>query len=387
MTQTQGSALGSAQDQSKVLRPGHVMTARIEVKRDQFREARIVRSDLDIEAAVAAGQTVLAINDFALTANNITYAAFGEQMSYWNFFPTADGYGQIPVWGFADVLASATPGLAAGERFFGYFPMASHLVVTADKVGPKRFVDASAHRAALPAVYNAYERTAADPGYAREREGAQMILRPLVITSFLIADFLDDNKLFGARQVLVSSASSKTSIGLAFCLKRLALAGVQVVGLTSGGNRAFVEGLGLYDRVVTYDAVGGLDALVPSVYVDMAGSAEVLTDVHTRFGDQLVYSCRVGGTHWEGLAGRMTLPGARPVFFFAPTQVVKRAADWGPGGLETRFGAVWTAMLGSVKGWLRIDTRHGPEATLAAYFETLEGRVRPEAGLVLSMNG
>ncbi|MFX6226275.1 DUF2855 family protein, partial [Acinetobacter baumannii] len=79
--------------------------------------------------------------------------------------------------------------------------------------------------------------------------------KPLVVTSFLIADFLEDNGFFGARQVLVSSASSKTSLGLAFCLKRLAAHDIAVVGLTSPGNRTFVEEVGYFDRVVTYDAI------------------------------------------------------------------------------------------------------------------------------------
>ena len=33
------------------------------------------------------GQARLAVEHFALTANNITYAAFGEAMKYWQFFP------------------------------------------------------------------------------------------------------------------------------------------------------------------------------------------------------------------------------------------------------------------------------------------------------------
>ena len=46
-----------------------------------------------------------------------------------------------------------------------------------------------------------------------------MIVRPLFITSFMLADFLQDNAFFGARQVVVSSASSKTAYGTAFCLQ------------------------------------------------------------------------------------------------------------------------------------------------------------------------
>lgn len=42
------------------------------------------------------GEALLAIDTFALTTNNITYAAFGESMRYWDFFPTQlEGWGQI----------------------------------------------------------------------------------------------------------------------------------------------------------------------------------------------------------------------------------------------------------------------------------------------------
>jgi hypothetical protein len=50
------------------------------------------------------------------------------------------------------------------------------------------------------------------------QEPQQALLRPLFITSFLIDDFLDDAQCFGAQQVLLSSASSKTAFGTALCL-------------------------------------------------------------------------------------------------------------------------------------------------------------------------
>ncbi len=352
----------------------------LEVKRDDLHTARVLTKPL-----VADGKTVLRIDRFALTANNITYAAFGDSMSYWAFFPASEGYGHIPVWGFADVISTpANSGLTVGERVYGYFPMASHVVVEAGKLSAKRFIDTAAHRAKLPPVYNAYERAAANPTRTRSGEASQMILQPLVITSFLIADFLDDNAMYGAKQVLISSASSKTSLGLAHCLKHLGRADLTVTGLTSGGNRAFVEATKQYDRVVSYDAIGRLDAALPTVYVDMAGSAEVATNVHGHFRDALTYSCRVGATHVHDIAGRMELPGAKPVFFFAPSQVQKRAADWGPGGLEQRFGARWPGLIAAFAGWMRLDERHGADAVLSAYRETLAGHQKAETGLVLS---
>jgi hypothetical protein len=53
---------------------------------------------------LAPGAARLKVEAFALTANNVTYATFGEAMGYWNFFPAADpAFGRVPVWGFAKV--------------------------------------------------------------------------------------------------------------------------------------------------------------------------------------------------------------------------------------------------------------------------------------------
>jgi hypothetical protein len=359
------------------------------VRRDDLRTCRVQDSAVPTGDALQPGQVLLRVHRFALTANNITYGVFGDAMAYWNFFPAADGWGRIPVWGFADVESSRHDAVTEGERVYGYFPMSTHLLVQADRVSDAGFVDASAHRAPLPAAYNFYRRSAADPGYDASREPQQMILQPLYVTSYLIEDFLRDNDLFGARRVVIASASSKTALGLAFLLSRNRGAPEQseVVGLTSPRNLAFTQGVGYYDRVLTYDALDALAADVDTVFVDMAGDGKLLHDVHHRLGERLRYSCIVGATHWENRETQHNLPGAKPQFFFAPTQYVKRTRDWGREGLEQRFGQAWQAFLGSVDGWLKVIEGRGPEAVEAVYRDTLEGRTTPEQGHVLSLQG
>lgn len=338
----------------------------------------------------AAGQVLLAIDRFALTANNITYAAFGDAMQYWNFFPAADpAEGRIPVWGFADVVASQCDGITMGERFYGYFPMSTHLMVQPERVAPGGFVDASLHRKALHAVYNQYLRCSSDPGYRADQEAQQMLLRPLFTTSFLIDDFLADNDFFGAATVILSSASSKTAYGSAFCLKHHARK-VRIIGLTSAGNKAFVERLGVYDDVVTYDAVASITAQ-SAVYVDMSGSAAVRSAIHHHFGDLLKHSCAVGGTHWENLGGAAGLPGPRPTLFFAPAQIKKRNVDWGAAELQKRIGAAWLAFMQKVNGagsaaWLTVREARGQDAVARTYRAMLEGSTRPDEGFILSLN-
>jgi hypothetical protein len=194
---------------------------------------------------LAPGQVRVRIDRFALTSNNITYAAFGEAMNYWRFYPTGEeGWGVIPVWGFATVVESTHPEVPVGERVYGYFPMASHTVLTPVRVSAGGWADGAPHRAELHPVYNQLTRCATDPFYTPDTEDVQALLRPLFITSWLIDDFLADNDFFGARVMLLSSASSKTAYGTAFQLAQRE--GIEVVGLTSPGNVAFCESLGCY---------------------------------------------------------------------------------------------------------------------------------------------
>ena len=139
----------------------------------------------------------------------------------------------------------------------------------------QRFLDGTEHRRALHTIYNHYARCSADPGYRAEREAEQALLRPLFTTSFLLDDFLREQQWFGATQVLLSSASSKTAFATAFCLaqRRGAPGAPRVVGLTSPGKLGFTQSLGCYDDVLGYDDVPRLDPQVPSVYVDFAGHA------------------------------------------------------------------------------------------------------------------
>jgi hypothetical protein len=74
---------------------------------------------------IGAGEVLFEIERFSFTANNITYAVFGDQMGYWQFFPAPEGWGRIPVWGFARVLRSEVEGIDPGLRLYGYWPMST----------------------------------------------------------------------------------------------------------------------------------------------------------------------------------------------------------------------------------------------------------------------
>lgn len=351
------------------------------VRRDDWRTGRVTRATLP--AAPAAGQVVLRVDRFALTANNVSYALTGDLLGYWKFFPADAGWGRLPVMGFGDVLASAHPEVKRGERVFGFFPMSTHLVVEAGDASPAHFVDVAAHRADSALAYRQYLRVAADPHYDAAREDALLLLRGLFMTSFLVDDFVADHDRFGARTVVISSASSKTAIALAFCLSRRT--GATVVGLTSARHRDFVAGLGCYDRVLAYDEVAMLDPQAPCVFVDHSGDGDVVGAVHRHLAGNLRHSAIVGATHWSGARPAQNLPGAAPTFFFAPSQLEKRRAEWGQAGFDARLGDAWRSFLAFSDGWLHVVRGSGPAEVERVYHDVLEGRARPDRGHILSL--
>jgi len=339
------------------------------------------------DALLAPGHIRLRVDLFSLTANNITYAAMGEAMNYWRFFPSEDAaWGVIPVWGFATITESANPSLRVGEKLYGYWPMANQAVLQADQITPGGVVDAAPHRAGLHPVYNQYTRCDHDPFYTADSEGTQALLRPLFTTSWLIDDFLTDNDCFGADTLLLSSASSKTAYGTAFQLAQRD--GLQVVGLTSPGNRAFCESLGCYDQVLSYDELDTLPSDTACVYVDFAGSTTLRQQIHTRFTG-LRYSCAIGATHVSDLRGGKGLPGPAPTLFFAPAQIKKRRANWGGAVLGQRLLADWQRFTAHASNpmqpWLRVRSHVGAEALVAAYGEMLQGRSDPREGQVFRL--
>jgi hypothetical protein len=355
----------------------------------QIRELQVRKDDLSTTRlvsraapALSGGEVLAKVDRFALTANNITYGVVGEKIGYWKFFPAEDGWGIIPVWGFADVVESNHPDVKKGERLYGYFPMGTHLVLQPDKVRAERLVEAAPHRAGLPPVYNSYARTAGEPHFSKETEDERALLFPLYATSFCIYDFLKDNDWFGARQIIVPSASSKTAIGVAYALNADGQAPA-TLGLTSPRNSERVRALGLYGSVATYDRLDDIDAAKATVIVDMSGDGGLLSELHRRLGDNMRYTANVGITHYDANQMGPDFIRERSATFFAPGHIQKRAGDWGPGVFEKRAFAFWKDAAMKSRDWLVIERAAGMDGLERAYREVLEGRSAPDRGIVV----
>jgi hypothetical protein len=354
----------------------------LQIDRTRHAEARVQESDLP---PLGPGQVRFRIERFAVTANTVTYATTGDVFGYWDFFPTGDaGWGCVPAMGWAEVVESQHPEVRAGGRYYGWYPMARYVDMT---VAPTAdgLRDDGPHRAAHAPVYRAYVATDRDPFHeaGTDAEDRHALLRGLFITGCLAEDYFADNDWFGARRVLVLSASSKTAIGFARCAD--ARAGLEVIGVTSARNHAFTHALGCYDEVVTYDDITSIPAGAPIVSIDMSGSGPVLAAVHAHFGDQLKHSMAIGRSHHDAPPRAQVLPGPKPALFFAPTQIKKRVQDWGPRGYQERVATALKQFVDWSRDWLKVRHTHGAAAAAGTWREVHAGRVAPDVGHVVSM--
>jgi Protein of unknown function (DUF2855) len=292
--------------------------------------------------------------------------------------------GVVPTWGHAVIETSLNPDFVVGERVYGYLPMGTHVDILPGKTSVSGFTDMAAHRQPMSPIYNQYSRIAADPEHDAAREAERMLFGPLFKTGFLIEAMFRRENWFGAEQLVMTSASSKTSLGLASVAKELSPS-IKRIGLTSNSNLAFVERTKLYDEVIVYGDVAKL-AKIPTVSVDFAGNSTLLRSIHEALGKALKYSCLVGATHVDarGLGGASgAMPGPKPILFFAPDHAVATVKELGPRGFGEAVAVSWKSFLNAVEGSIAIDERRGIDAAAQAFVATLNGTTDPATGIII----
>ncbi len=337
---------------------------------------------------LSSGQVKAKVEAFSFTSNNITYWAMGDKLNYWQFFPAAKNddnqYGIIPVWGFAEVVASAHNEVPVGERLFGYFPTAQELVMRPAKVNRLNWFDSSEHRTGLAPGYNIYRRVLAESGYDAKHDDLRMLLFPLHITSFCLHDMLASQQWHGAEQIIIISASSKTSLGLAYALHEDAAA-PKVIGLTSAGNQAFVESTAYYQDTFNYDQINGIDATKKTVVVDMSGSGQIISRLHSHLGENMLFSSHVGFTHLDETGMGEGYIAARSKMFFAPAHIQKRYQDWGATVFESKAAQFMQRAAIDSRRWLGIKHANGLQG-LSNYFTAInQGKMPAKQGLIVKM--
>ncbi len=342
-----------------------------------------VQQSADSKPELKDGEILFKVEKYALTTNNITYAVCGFNLKYWNFFPSTEkDLGIVPVWGFAEVVDSKHDAIEVGERCYGYFPMADYLKVEAGKISEYGFSDVVDHRRPLSPIYNFYSRLAADQSFDESLADYIPIIKPLFATSFLIYHHLKESNFFEGEQVILTSASSKTALALAYMLKENAKAdGQKIIGLTSTRNVEFVESTGYYDAVISYEDYTSKLTHSPAAIVDFAGNTALLQGINDLLGDHLKNIVLVGLTDWQSEKAFKEVP--KSAFFFAPTHIQQKYQDWGAEKTNSLLNAALMGFVKDSQKMLDLEYVTDKEALAALYLQMLGGKVDPKKGYVV----
>jgi hypothetical protein len=354
------------------------------VRRDAPTQARIVEA---AQPAAAAGEVLVELDTFGLTANNLTYAVLGRPLRYFDFFEVPAGYDGtqeacLPVWGMATVRHSRSHDVAVGTRLYGYYPAARYAVLTPAHATPAGFRVERPHLPASHGVYHFYSEPVRDPFYLTTLEDLMVVMRPLFLTGLLLADYFVVSQFLGADTVLMSSAASKTSFGAAAAIAQAS--GKPVIGLASARSVAQARAFGVYADVIAYDELARLPTGT-FLHADVAGSKPLRRALREALGERLVHTTQVGLTHWaEGSYDRSEDKAQRGDVFFAPAWTAKRRAEEG----EAFFGSLrsgWQAQMNLARTQFHVTRAQGGAAVLAEFNALVEGRVEPTRAPVFAL--
>lgn len=164
---------------------------------------------------------------------------------------------------------------------------------------------------------------------------------------------------------------------------------MQRVTLTSARNLDFVQGLSCYEQAVSYDDLHSLAKDQPTLYVDFSGDLHLRDKVHQHFAEGLTYSCFAGSAQCTDEAQLTAIQGPAPVFFFAPIQIRKRNAEWGPERVSSHIGdglqRFYRQVADPVKPLLEVVVSDGYAAAQQLISDLYPGKVAPDEGHIIKL--
>ena len=350
-----------------------VTSAVLEVDRaEPFDRLRVTDETL----RAAADAVLLEVDRFGISANNLGYVLLGDVLRSWDAFPSpTPGWGRVPVWGRARVLAAPQSVARVGATLTGYLPMATHVSVHAEPT-ESGLLTTDEPRAAMLPIYRRLTLGSDDATWGDHEADVDTAMLAVYRFAALLAD---DLERAGARAVVVSSASSRTAAALS---RLLAGRGVEVTGLTSARHRRAVETFGVYHRVLAYDEVGRLPNVADAVYVDVAGSAEVTDAVRGRLGSRLAASIVVGATHLRAWPSTASV-GPTATVFNTGDREVEVAAERGQSAVEALYGAARADLVPWASTWLTVTTVRGLAAAEETWRKVAAGQSDPLSAIVI----
>ncbi len=123
---------------------------------------------------------------------------------------------------------------------------------------------------------------------------------------------------------------------------------------------------------------------MPTLYVDLAGSASLRRRLHLHFGAMLMHDCLVGSTQSDSFPSDADLPGPKPRFFFAAERLDRHRAEGSMQAFLDRFERDQADFYRRVSDpgapWIDIVEREGLDAAAAIIRDLVAARSDPALG-------
>ena len=353
----------------------------LEFNPQDFRRLLVVNESLPTEQGLAEGAVLLRVQRFGLSSNNLASALSpGLESSWPRMFAATQGQGRLPVWGYAEVVASNRAGYEPGMGFYGYFPMSRFVMLHSGQQTAggcefdHTFFSGGGSDVSMASVENLSD------------VDLQILLRPLLSTGFLIAQELMESQFWHTRQIIVTCASSKTAIGLAYFLQdyflREGLSNApQIIGLTAENHLGFVRQNTHFDQALSYEQFRLLDPC-DSVLVDFSGNYRIRGLLHYFLKDRLIHAYGLGSCHWQAPpTGAQPVPD--PEYFSALSFYQQRLQK--AERLNQQFQQRWGGACQAFNHWLEPKLVEGVEEVRWVYEQMLAGKARPTTGYLCQL--
>jgi hypothetical protein len=379
----------------------------------------------------------------SLTTNNFTYARIGHVLGWWDIHPLPSSipaqysdptaYGRISAWGYGTVLESTLTGaessqIPVGTQMYGYLPIGTlpvDMEVEINKNVPGQLLEVSKGRAHLMPVYNRYMLYPPTTTAEKESQGIDALFQVLFETSYLMNRFVfawdpkelgplsdadpewkvEDAQIGADTVILVFAASGKTALSFAHQLKHARPAGNKpglVVAVGSESSKKFVEGTGLYDKVLKYDA----DSSDFTTELALNPKSKiVICDFGSRDAAAGRWAQKLKETHknilWMGIGREVVADSPKKTTEKLAASMTTSMIQINASALRTQsmkilgekeyfegFLKEWTSLkkAGGFHG-LRLVWGDGMEAVGKGWEKLYQGEVGPDEGLVFTLNG
>uniref|UniRef100_A0A7S4Q336 Uncharacterized protein n=1 Tax=Alexandrium monilatum TaxID=311494 RepID=A0A7S4Q336_9DINO len=345
------------------------------------------------------GKILLRVDKFAFSQMTLGYLMKGFTRTfsaYHNFYNYGeeDSY-RSACWGYATVMESAHPKVPVGTRLFGLVPPCKYSLEQVGGTIPKskNGMDPAVVEITMEGVpfnLRRFQEMEIVEESAANQDPLWEDWRCVMKEVYTMAFYMDENLLVDTgmiNSVIISCASSKTGMALAFCLRMREMR--YVVGLTSKEHLEFVKSTDLYHEVYTYDEVASLPNNHTIVYMDFKCDGELRQNITLRMGTNLMYNMVLGPAVFQRrMKDQVFEKRAREVLFDESTWRERRrmVAEVTKTGRNEKLRYSFKTFVDRMKRYIKLKHFSGGEALTKMYDRVYSNTAPPSEAYVCSMH-